>query len=74
MRRCSCKLAIPLAVLLLATAACRQGDSDISLPEVNEKNCNSDLTSKIHDRAQRNKFIDLCARRNGFKPSPQKIW
>lgn len=74
MRRSICFLAIAATSLLLSTAGCSSADSDAGLPEVNEKNCDSDLASKIPNPAQRNKFIDRCARLNTFKPSKPRAW
>lgn len=62
------------AAIFMLLGACSFGDSDADLPEANERNCNSNLVEIIPNTTQRKKFIDLCARRNMFKPSPPKTW
>jgi entry exclusion lipoprotein TrbK len=67
-------IALVVSLLLMSLPGCNSAEPDGYLPEVNEKNCTSDLASKIANKTQRNRFIDLCARRNAFKPSPPRTW
>ena len=74
MSRLPFALIAAITTLLFSVLGCSPAESEASLPEANEKNCNSEMVSKIANKAQRNKFIDLCARRNAYKPSPPKTW
>lgn len=58
----------------LALLGCNNKDSNLVLPEVNETNCAPENTARILDKEARNKFIDLCVRRNNFKPSKPRGW
>ncbi|MFA6162217.1 MAG: entry exclusion lipoprotein TrbK [Methylobacter sp.] len=49
-------------------------DSEEEMPIVNNENCKAEGITKIEDKAVRDKFASLCARRGQFKPTPKKEW
>jgi entry exclusion lipoprotein TrbK len=57
-------------------AGCFSDDTEAEtvLPEVNNTNCKPEVIASIEPKAAREKFAGLCAKRSGFKKSPEKSW
>lgn len=45
-----------------------------ALPEANNANCKPEFIAAIEPKSAREKFAGLCAKRTGFKTSPDKNW
>ncbi|MCL6483790.1 MAG: entry exclusion lipoprotein TrbK [Janthinobacterium lividum] len=67
----------PSIIMLAAAiqlAACMPSDPADSLPPVTAENCEPEAIAKITDQKARSQFIDMCVRRNTFRPSPLRGW
>lgn len=58
----------------LALLGCNNHESKLALPEANNANCEPEKVALIPDKDARNRFIDLCAKRNNYRPSTPRGW
>ncbi len=73
------KISLFLAICSLSivlTGCFSEGESEVltPLPEVNNANCKPVIIASIEPKSSREKFRGLCAKRSGFKKSPEKNW
>lgn len=61
-------------VATLTLQGCNSNGSESSLPEATDANCEPEKVAQILDRNARNKFTDMCARRNNYRPSTPRGW
>lgn len=64
------------ALVLLSAfviAGCEGKPEPITMPEVNNENCDHEKVSKM-DESIRTEFASKCFRRGEFKESPKKGW
>lgn len=69
-------ISIPFVLVTILLTGCENKPVQQAMPEVNDKNCQIENIRKIEDKAMREQFAGLCARRPGrIAPSDKpKNW
>ena len=72
--RQTASLILAALVATVVSACSPQPSPGDEMAAVNEENCKPERIATIKDKGKRDRFEDLCVRRNTFKPSPKKTW